>query len=162
MTDKTEAQLIAELARDLISQTVPQELPLFRANSEAFFSNPEKLLAGQKGKEEMLGFGVGEAITMLSPAILVVTSEIVKFLIEELKKTVKDESSALVSETVKKMFKKFRPEENKENSPAPLTPEQLAQVRELALKKARHLKLSDARCKLLADALVGSLAVASV
>ena len=162
MTDKTEAQLIAELARDLISQTVPQELPLFRANSEAFFTNPEKLLAGQKGKEEMLGFGVGEAITMMSPAILMITSEIVKFLIEELKKTVKDESSALVSETVKKMFKKFRPEENKENSPAPLTPEQLAQVRELALKKARHLKLSDARCKLLADALVGSLAVAAV
>ena len=162
MTDKTEAQLIAELARDLISQTVPQELPLFRANSEAFFTNPEKLLAGQKGKEEMLGFGVGEAITMMSPAILMITSEIVKFLIEELKKTVKDESSALVSETVKKMFKKFRPEENKENSPAPLTPEQLAQVRELALKKARHLKLSDARCKLLADALVGSLATAAV
>ena len=84
MTDKTENQLIAELARDLISQTVPQELPLFRANSEAFFSNPEKLLAGQKGKDEMLGFGVGEAITMLSPVILMVTSEIVKFLIEEL------------------------------------------------------------------------------
>lgn len=162
MTDKTEAQLIAELARDLISQTAPQELPLFRANSEAFFTNPEKLLAGQKGKDEMLGFGVGEAITMMSPAILMVTSEIVKFLIDELKKTVKDESSALIGETVKKMFKKFRPEEKKENAPSPLTPEQLAQVRELALKKARQLKLSDERCKLLADALVGSLAVAAV
>ena len=162
MTDKTENQLIAELARDLISQTVPQELPLFRANSEAFFSNPEKLLAGQKGKDEMLGFGVGEAITMLSPVILAVTSEVIKFLTEELKKTMKDESSALVGEYVKKMFKKFRTDEKKENTPAPLTPDQLAQVRELALKKARHLKLSDARCKLLADALVGSLATAAV
>lgn len=162
MTDKTENQLIAELARDLISQTAPQELPLFRANSEAFFTNPEKLLAGQKGKDEMLGFGAGEAIAMMTPAILAVTGEVVKFLAEEFKKTAKDESTAFVSETVKKMFKKFRPEEKKENSPAPLTPEQLNQVRELALKKARHLKLSDARCKLLADALVGSLAVAAV
>ena len=162
MTDKNENQWVAELARDLISQTAPQELPLFRANSEAFFTNPEKLLAGQKGKDEMLGFGVGEAVAMMTPTVLAVTGEVVKFLMEELKKTAKDESTALVGETVKKMFKKFRPEEKKENSPAPLTPEQLAQVRELALKKARHLKLSDARCKLLADALVGSLAVASV
>ena len=162
MTDIIENQLIAELARDLISQTVPQELPLFRANSEAFFTNPEKLLAGQKGKDEMLGFGVGEAVAMMTPAALMVTSEIVKFLTEEVKKSAKGEGTALVGETVKKMFKKFRVEEKKENSPAPLTPEQLNQVRELALKKARQLKLSDARCKLLADALVGSLAVAAV
>lgn len=162
MTDKTENQLIAELARDLISKTAPQELPLFRANSEAFFTNPEKLLAGQKGKDEMLGFGVGEAVAMMTPAVLAVTGEVVKFLVEEFKKTAKDESTAFISEAVKKMFKKFRPEEKKENSPAPLTPEQLNQVRELALKKARQLKLSDARCKLLADALVGSLAVAAV
>lgn len=161
MTDKTENQLIAELARDLISQTAPQELPLFRANSEAFFTNPEKLFAGQKGRDEVLGFGVGDAVVMLTPAVLAITSEIVKFLNEEFKKSAKEEGTVLVGETVKKMFKKFRPEEKKENSPAPLTPEQLNQVRELALKKARHLKLSDARCKLLADALVGSLAVAA-
>jgi len=162
MSEKIENQLIAELSRDLISETAPQELPLFRANSEAFFTNPEKLLAMQKSRDEMLGFGVGEAVAMMTPAVLAVTSEIVKFLSEEVKKSAKEEGTALVGETVKKMFKKFRPEEKKENSPAPLTPEQLNQVRELALKKARHLKLSDARCKLLADALIGSLAVASV
>jgi hypothetical protein len=29
MTDSVENQLIADLARDLVSQTAPQELPLF-------------------------------------------------------------------------------------------------------------------------------------
>jgi len=38
MTDKNENQWVAELARDLISQTAPQELPLFRANSQALFT----------------------------------------------------------------------------------------------------------------------------
>jgi hypothetical protein len=82
---------------------------------------------------------------------------------EEIKRSAKDESSGLVSEMVKKVFKKFRPEAKKGNEPLPLplTAEQLTQVHELAIKKARQLKLSEAQGKLLADALVGSLSVAS-
>ncbi|HLO34403.1 MAG TPA: hypothetical protein VK249_34980, partial [Anaerolineales bacterium] len=76
---------------------------------------------------------------------------------EQVKKTTQEQSSTLIDEIVKKMFKKFRSEEKTE--PPPLTAEQLAQVRKVALKKARELKLSEERAKLLADAVVGSLAI---
>jgi hypothetical protein len=46
--------------------------------------------------------------------------------------------------------------------PPPLTPQQLAQVREVALKKARQLKLSETNARLLADTIIGGLAVAQV
>lgn len=163
MAEPLDNQLIADLARDIISQTAPQEMPLFRANSEAYFKNPDKALAGKKGKDEMLGFGAGEAVVLLTPVALAVTTEAVKFVVEEVKKSVKDESSSLIGETVKKMFKKFRPEQKKEEKKTPpsLTPEQLERVREIALQKARQLKLSEARAKLLADAVAGSLAVNS-
>ena len=55
-------------------------------------------------------------------------------------------------------------EEPEPAAPAPaaldLTDEQLEQVRELALDKARLLKLPEAKAELLADSLVGSLATA--
>jgi hypothetical protein len=108
----------------------------------------------------MLGFGTGEVVTLLTPITLAVTTEVISFLSEEIKKTIKDESANIVSVSVKALFKKFRPEEKPEKQlPPPLTGEQLARVREIALKKARQLKLSERNARLLADSLVGSLAL---
>jgi len=168
MPDSIDNQLVAEVARELVLQLASQELPLFRANSEAYFKNPDKALAEQKGKDDMLGFGSGEVVVLLTPIALSVVTEVVKFIVEEVKKSAKDESSALISHTVKKVFKKFRPEEKKKDhdkkadekkTPPALTPDQLERVRDMALKKARQLKLSEARAKLLADAVIGSLVV---
>ncbi len=162
MTNATENQLVSDVAHDLLNQLAPQELPLFRATSEAYFKNPQKALKGQLARDETLGFGSGEAAILLTPLVLAVTTEVVKFLAEEIKKSVKEESSSLISASVKKVFKKFRPQEKADKkTPPPLSPEQLAQVREIALKKARQLKLPEARAKLLADSVVGSLAVTS-
>lgn len=71
MTDVAQKELIASIARDLIAQTAPQELPLFRTTSEAYFKNPEKMLKGQAGKDEALGFGVMETASaiMASPIV---------------------------------------------------------------------------------------------
>ena len=44
-------QLIADLARDIVKQTAPQELPLFRATSTAYFQNPDTLLKNTKGRD---------------------------------------------------------------------------------------------------------------
>jgi hypothetical protein len=166
MPDSMYNQLVSEVTRDVITQMAPQEVPLVRATSEAYFKNPEKVLATHTGKDEMLGFGTGEVVTLLTPVVLAVTTEVVTFLGEEIKKSVKDEGASFVNVSVKALFKKFRPAEKPEKpekpekqTPPPLTGEQLARVREIALKKARQLKLSERSAKLLADSLVGSLAV---
>jgi hypothetical protein len=160
MTDTTYNQLVTEVTRDLITQMAPQEVPLVRATSEAYFRNPEKVLATHAGKDEMLGFGTGEVVTLLTPVVLAVTADVVTFLAEEFKKVFKDESATMVSVSVNALFKKLHPAEKAEKQmPPPLTGEQLARVREIALKKARQLKLSERSAKLLADSLVGGLAV---
>ena len=151
-------QLVGDLSRDLVTQVAPQELPLFRANSEIFFRNPDELAVNRKAKDDMLGFGDGGIIVLITPVVLMVTQQVVLFVIEQVKKSAQEQGSALIDESVKKMFKKFRPADGKK--PNPLTADQLAQVRKVALKKAQELKLSDERARLLADALVGSLAIA--
>jgi hypothetical protein len=154
-------QLIADLTRDIVAQTVPQELPLFRTISAAYFKNPDKVLKGQSGKDEMLGFGVAEAVIMLTPSILAIMSQVVQFVMAEVQKSVATNSADVIDDLVSKMFKKFRPAEKKdqENLPA-LTTEQLTRVRNLAYQEARKLALSDAQADLLADSIVGSLVVA--
>lgn len=156
MTDTLLNDVIADVSRDLIAQVAPQELPLFRAQSQAYFRDPNAVLKEQEGKDDMLGFGAGEAIAFLTPVALVVVTEVITFLASEIKKTVAAEGSSLLAEQLKKVLKKYRPGDTK-NDPPSLSAEQLTQVHKLAFEKARQLKLSEAQSHLLADSLVGSL-----
>jgi len=153
-------QLIADLTRDIVAQTAPQELPLFRTMSAAYFKNPDKVLKGQPGKDDVLGFGEAEAVMILTPSILAIMSQVVHFVTAEVQKSIATYSADVIDDLVRKMFNKFRLAEKKdqENLPA-LTTEQLTRVRNLAYQGARKLGLSDARADLLADSIVGSLVV---
>ena len=101
-----------------------------------------------------MGFGAGEAVALLTPYALVVVTEVVRFVTEQVQKSVAAESADLIGDIVKKLFKRVRPEEN---NVLPLTLAQLAQVREVAYESARRLNLSDDRASLLADAIKGSM-----
>ena len=158
MADSAYDQTVSEIARDLLAQLAPQEKALFRSISESYFKNPEKTLSDNKAKDEMLGFGAAETITLLTPVVLAVCGDVVKFLLAEAQKAMQSESTNLINETVKSWFGKFRQKDDKK-SPPPLTPEQLEQVRKIATKKAQQLKLSEKNTKMLADAIVGSLAL---
>jgi len=154
-------QLIADLARDIVAQTAPQELPLFRTMSAAYFKNPDKVLKGQSGKDEMLGFGVAEAVVMLTPSILAIMSQVVQFVMAEVQKSVATNTADVINDLVTRMFKKFRPADEKDHQNVPaLTTEQLTRVRNLAYQEAHKLALPDAQAGLLADSIVGSLVVA--
>ncbi len=160
MTSLDRNQLVADLARDIVAQTAPQELPLFRATSAAYFNNPNQVLRRRDGKDQMLGFGAGEAVLMLTPTVLVIVNQVVTFVITEVQKAVAQESSSLLDDFVKKMFKKYRPTDE-QNAPPPLTSAQLLKVHQLAYEEAGRLALPDAQAKLLADSIVGTLAISS-
>jgi hypothetical protein len=161
VTDSIQDQLIADLAHDLVAQTAPQELPLFKATSEAYLSKLEKPTQG-RAEEDMLAFGPGAELTFLTPAALVVASEVVGFLTAGIRKSLEKETSEAVSGLVKKMFKKMRGVESKMDVevPPPLTSMQTVEVRKLVFAKARQLNLSEAQAALLADAVVGTLVIA--
>jgi hypothetical protein len=160
MVDKTRNQLVADIAHDMIAETVPQELALFSLTSETYFQNPDKMRQSQKGKDEMLGFGVDAAtVALLSPIILTIVDEAIKVITgevipEHIKK----------SGIVRKLFKRDRPvrEENKQvELPQSLTPDQLQKVQEQAISSALQFKISREQAELLANVLVGKLALAN-
>jgi hypothetical protein len=161
MTSAENNQLIADAAREVIAQTEPGELPLFQAISTQYFKRADKILKKQSGKEDLLGFGIAEAMSVVTPAVLVVTTWLVIFLAEEAAKSIAEKSVSLITKQVKKRFKKFSKEDTKDESALPpLTHEQIAYVRQQAYEKFLQLNLSETRANRLADAVVASLIVA--
>ncbi len=156
--DIEQNQLIADIAHDIVVKNVPREKCFFTVIKNVYFKDPEKTLIGESVKGEKLDFGVGVAMLM-SPIILAVVTEVVKFIAEEVKKDFKEESSSFIHDMVKKMFKKFAPAGDEEKNVPTLTSEQLKQVHRVAVEKARQLNLPEKEAGLLADSLVSDLVV---
>jgi hypothetical protein len=162
--------LVAELARSAVLQTAPEELPLFRATSEAYFKDPESLTRKRSG-DELLGFGVGEALMLVTPIALTVAREVLNFVVEQVRSQAREHGKETIDRLADRLLD-HEPEAAGQSTAgggtsaasgpeAPeLTDEQLEQVRALALEKAQQLKLAPDKAQLLADSLVGSLATA--
>ena len=168
-----EDALVAQLARSAVSQAAPEELPLFRATSEAYFEDPESL-ERTGSRDEMLGFGVDAALVLVTPVALAVARDVLHFVVAQIRTQASEHGKDAFDRLADRMLGRGSepgsgaatespaPTEAgpAEPEPSELTDEQLEQVRELALEKAKQLKLAPDKAELLADSLVGSLASA--
>lgn len=145
---------VAALARAAVTRTAPEELPLFRATSEAFFERPDEL--GENRRDAMLGFGLEAAVVLVTPVALEVAKDVIFWLRDQVAARAGERGEAALDWVAARLG--AGPQEDAAPQGAGLTDEQLAQVRELALAKATQLQLPETKAELLADALVGSLA----
>jgi hypothetical protein len=68
-----------ELARSVVSEIAPSELPLFEIMSRSFAANPRRVRIRRGGDEE-LGFGIAESAMLVTPVALAAIREIALFL----------------------------------------------------------------------------------
>lgn len=149
-----DSELTVDLARDVLGEVAPQELPLFDVTSRVYREDPSAVET-QAGSDDMLGFGA-EVIAAMTPVVLSVAGEVVNTLLRQVRAAVEGESESAVRTLVRRLFRSGGAEE-----PAvALTKQQLREVREVAIDRGRALKLPDADAQLLADAMVGRLATA--
>src|SRR5437773_10879903 len=80
-----QAALTTELARDVLADLAPHELPLFQPISQAYFADPRRAATAGSGRDEMLGFGVTGAEALVTPALLAIVSQVVAFLFDQVK-----------------------------------------------------------------------------
>jgi hypothetical protein len=152
-------ELVVSLARTAIEARAPHELPMFEAASREFVADPRRV-ERRAAPDDPLGFGA-EVAGALTPVALAVAGEVVTVLWEQVRSALREESDSVVRAWVRKLFVRLRgPSEAEPSEPASLTPEQLAQVKAVALAKAASLGLPSEEGMLLADAMVGALATA--
>lgn len=148
-------QIIADIAYEQVIKNAPREKPLFPALSNQYFKNPERALKCEADKEEKLDMGLQIAVELMTPIILAVVDEVFTFIMEEVKKTIINESSSFIYDIVKKRFKIFASEGN-EKEKAPTLTFDYKQLHNLAYKKAR-LYLPEKKAESLADSVISGL-----
>ena len=154
-TADADAVLIADVARDVLSEIAPDELPIFPAASRAYIADPAAALRGLGAKDEMLGFGIEALAVAVTPVVLVVVTEVFQFLTGVAAKAVADGLAKEISEIVKAMFKRFRP--STPSIPSVLTREHIAAIHGNVLLAARRLRLSQDKALALANAVTAQL-----
>lgn len=113
-----EQQLIADVSRDVVAQLAPHEMPVFRPVSQAFFQQPERALAQAGDGDQMLGFGAGEVVQLLTPVVLAVATEVLLFVAQEAKKTARTEGVELANAWITGAFRRLRPPTGAADQPA--------------------------------------------
>ena len=105
LSDTDEQAIIEGLAHSAVEEIAPEELPLFRPTSEAYFDPARGTPAGAKS-DEMLGFGVDAAAAMVlvTPVALEAAKSVVGYVLGELQSAFKDEARPMIQALVTRLL----------------------------------------------------------
>ena len=158
-------QLVQELSRQVVSETAPEELDLFDEMLQDYFVSPQPPAPSTVAGDDQLGFGIAGLLVAATPAAAAMVGAVLNFLVAEVVKAAKDESSTLIKQKIQALFstQKSGPGSSAGKTHPevpPLTPDQLKKVRQLAQQQAQKFGIDAAQAANMANALVGSLATA--
>jgi hypothetical protein len=154
MPDETD-EIVRLIGQELVSRLAPEELPLYPSLVSQF----EGTNGGRGRKssdDQILGFGVGEVVVLLTPVILSFARAFWQALLEETADT--------ALHGVLERFQAHRAgHPHVPMNPPRFTEEQIQLVRSVAMREADRLKnISKGQAGLLADAMAGVLAAPPV
>lgn len=147
-------QLIVDFSKHLITQVAPEELDLFDELIEEYFDDPTPPDLSESDDDDALGFGLNELAVAITPAAAAAASSAVGYILSEVLKSTQEEGAAVLAKKVRKLL-------NPKDKTEALTTEQLRQVRRLALTQAKIFGMETSQARRMADALIGSLALAA-
>ena len=150
--------LVTEVARDVLSEIAPEEMPIFPAARRAYFADPAAAVRQLHAKDSVLGFGMEALAVAATPAVLAILSEVFGFLTRVAAKAVEDGLSQEIPQLIKAMFKKFH--SSAPDVPSVLTREQMGQIHSNVLLAAKKLRLPAEKAQSLADAVTAQLVLA--
>jgi len=154
-TETTEGrELITDLSKDLVTQVAPEELELFDELIQEYFHDPRPQDSAEADGDDALGFGLSEAVVVITPAAAAAVSSALGYILTEVLKSAQEEGAAVLGKKIKKLL-------NPKDKTEALTTEQLKQIRRLALTQAKLFGVEANQARQMADALVGSLVLAA-
>jgi len=153
MTGETKAPTVADVAREVIGQVAPEELPLVEGLSRMEPDTVHRRLSGRHTRRDPLGFGLTEAATLLSPVLWIALEETVR-------RTVVSAEDGAVKGS-KALWRRLRRGRQAPLVVPPLTEAQIEQVRSRVLELAAAQGVTPENATSLADCLGKHLAARS-
>ncbi len=150
-------QVVAALGRAGVQGLAPGEMPLFTQLSEAYFARGVRL--DRSDRDALLGFGLDAAVVLLTPVVLEACRQLWGALSAKAAERAVDGAGGLLSRIRLRLGRGGAPQDGAAR--VEFTAEELTLLRTEVTRCAADLALTDAQQRLLADAIVGALAVPS-
>lgn len=147
-----------ELSKGLVEQFAPEELDMFDELYSEYRQDPTPPSRGERGADDPLGSGLEDVLMAVTPAASAMVTAVLSFVLGEVLKASQSEASEKIKEKVKAVFNP-QPADAEKAKAAPLTPEQLEQVRRLAAKRGVDFGLPPDQARQMSLALIGSLSL---
>lgn len=151
MADTPDEDAARELARLVVSQVAPEELPLFPVLADASLADPVRMFGSRDDVQERLGFGVGETVALITPYAVLAATEAVKYLT----KLALDAGTAVATRFLAHRGL-VQTGGSHQDRPLQLRAEQVQELRGIVRDKALQLGLAEPKADLLADAFAGA------
>jgi hypothetical protein len=158
MIDANTSLLMNEVARDILADIAPQELPIFPAVSKAYFADPAIALNKLRSRDTALGLGIESLAILLTPIVLHILTEAFQILMEAAKKAVTDGLAKEIPDAMKMMLKRFRG--SGPSVPPPAGKLQLDAIRAKIQLTAKEMQLPDDKIEALLNAVAAQLVIA--
>jgi hypothetical protein len=154
--------LVRDISRVVIARVAPAEKASFRAVSDAYFANAKRTAPSRDGGTGPLGWGAGEAVTLLTPIVLAAMTEAIQYLLVEIARTAVSRGRVAAAGAIRRLFG-LKGHPNGDDSPAEtadlaveLTDRQWAAVRRIVVDVAQRSGLSEDKAALIGDAVLGA------
>ena len=151
MTHDGNDALVTDVARDVLAEIAPDELPIFQAASKAYFANPKAALKQTQSKDSVLGLGP-DSVTLLTPAVLHIVSEVCLFLAPVATEVAKSALAEGATEVLKGIFRRYG-----RKTPPVLSLEQIQMVQAKVEAEARKMRLPGNLAESLTNAVIAQL-----
>ncbi len=156
--EQPDDELVRDLARVMVVEAAPDELPVFPALADAYFADPARALRAPRRRDsrgDPLEFGAAEVVVLVTPVAIAVASGVVQDLAAELARN----AATRVTQAVRRLLRLADGERAQPGEVGlALTGERCAEIRANVFDTAVAYGLSQDEAGLLADAVVGRLA----
>ncbi len=154
-------KFVEEISKTIVAQIAPEELDMFDELMQEYFQNPKPTDRSAGAGDDPLGFGLGETLVAVAPAAAAMVSAVTTYITTEAVKAAQEETTAVVKQKIKALFNPGKADSDQKSKKeiAPLTKEQLEQVKRLARKQAVQFGIKPEQAEKMANALIGSLAL---
>lgn len=155
--------LVVEVSRQIVDQIAPEEADLFDELLAEYDAGHLRVQTGAEPAEtdDPLGFGIGEALPLVTPAVVAAVSGVLTYMAQQALETAKMEGAAIIRARVAAMLRlAIRNRPSAEDTSLQLSREQLRELRKLAEQKGEEFGMPVSDAARMADALIGVLVLA--
>jgi hypothetical protein len=155
MSTNVDDGLVTDIARIMIAEAAPAELPIFGALSKAYFADSKRASAGG-GDRGLLKIGDTGFVLLLTPVALAAATEVTQYLFGEVIRPAVARGGAAVRQLFGAEDSAEDPSVEPAEARVELTAEQWAEVRQVVVEVVHRCGLTDDVAQVMADAVVGA------